>query len=70
MISFDTSIYKAEAVKQACADYRELADIRYRQKGGKIFCELRHPKGNEELIADEFCNYVLNLSVLMGGAVN
>lgn len=70
MISFDSSIYKAEAVQQACIDYHELVDIRYKQKGKMIFCELHHPKGDEKLIADEFCNYVLNLSVLMGGAVN
>ncbi len=70
MISFDSSIYRREAVRQACADYRELADIRYSEKGGRILCEIRKPKGDPDLIADEFRNYVLNLTVMMGGAAN
>ena len=70
MISFDSSIYQKKAMIQACSDYRELADIRCVERDGKVLCELRNPKGDEELIADEFCNYVLNLSVLMGGTAD
>lgn len=70
MISFDSLIYKKEAVIQACSDYRELADIRCAERDGILFCELHNPRGDEELIADEFCNYILNLSVMMGGTAD
>ena len=67
MIFFDASIYPEAAVRQACADYREIADIRADKAPGGLRCEIRNPQGDPVLIADEFCNYVLNLAVAMGG---
>ena len=65
MIVFDASIYEKAAVKRACADYRELADIRMTEQNGSFRCEIRNPKGDPQLIANEFGNYVLNLTVMM-----
>ena len=70
MISFDSSIYRKEAVRQACSDYRELADIRIIEEPGSFLCDIRNPQADPDLISDEFCNYVLNLTIMMGGASN
>lgn len=67
MISFDSSIYLVSAVERACADFHNLADIRITLKGKLIFCEISNPRGDLALICDEFSNYVLNLTVMMGG---
>ena len=68
MISFDKSIYLKDAVIRACTDYMELANIKIKEQDGRIFCEMKNAKANPELITDEFSNYVLNLTVMMGGA--
>ena len=70
MISFDSQIYRRSAIRQACSDYHDLADIQYTENGNQVLCEINNPQGDPELIADEFSNYVLNLTVMMGGATN
>ena len=70
MISFDKQIYCNAAVIQACEDYRQLADIRYFENKTQILCEINNPQADPELITNEFCNYVLNLTVMMGGTTN
>lgn len=70
MICFDKTIYHKAAILRACSDYIGLADIRLDEKNGQFCCEIRNPKGDPGQIADEFGNYVLNLTVMMGGAVD
>ncbi len=70
MISFDGSIYLKEAVKKACRDYQSIADIRMTENNGLICCSIQNPRADPERIRDEFGNYVLNLTVMMGGSEN
>ena len=67
MISFDGSIYTKSAIENACADYKSLADIFMTEKDGCFYCEIKNPQGDYDLISKEFCNYVLNLTVMIGG---
>ena len=68
MISFDKSIYSKAAIFQACDDYKELAKIKTIEGDNHVICEIVCQQNVAELIRNEFCNYVLNLTVMMGGA--
>ena len=65
-IEFDSLLYKKEAVKQAIADYQELAEIYLQDCGSKYICEISHTKYNLEETCLEFGNYVLELTIAMG----
>lgn len=67
MIEFDKLIYLKSALEQACKDYSQLAVIQLFESEKKYICKVEKPQGNLELIQDEFCNYVLNMTVMMGG---
>ncbi len=60
---FDKKIYKAKAVKKAVEDYKDVAKITL--KKGRDFYKVEFkdvPKELENIIIDEFGNYVLALS--------
>lgn len=68
MISFDKSIYSKVAILQACNDYKELARFSIFEDDNHVLCEMVCQQSETELIRNEFCNYVLNLTVMIGGA--
>ena len=68
MISFDHSIYLKDAILQACRDYKDLAEFKTSERNGRIICDIIHAEADPELVENEFGNYVLNLTVMMGGA--
>ncbi len=62
IIKFDRKIYKLKAIKLAIKEYKELADFNLKQKGKYFEVELKNIDPDvEEVIKDEFCNYVLSL---------
>ncbi len=70
MISFDKGIYLKDAVIQGCHDYENIATICYKETSEQIFCEIMCSHNELEQIENEFGNYVLDLSVMMGGTNN
>ena len=68
MIRFDLGIYQERAVLSAVQDYQSIAEIRCRKTGKEILCEIVHSEYDLALTENEFCNYVLSLSVSMEGA--
>jgi len=62
-IKFDKKIYKVKIIKKAMEDYKELADISF--KDDKDFCSVKFDnidKDFKNIIIDEFANYALALS--------
>jgi len=60
LISFSKKLYKIKAIKLAIKEYQNLANFSLEQKGNYIQVELKDiDKEVEQIIKDEFCNYVL-----------
>ncbi len=64
---FDAAIYPRAAVARAVRDYRGLAAIRVTETDGACVCALDGTRYDEALTCREFENYVLELTVSMGG---
>jgi len=63
-ISFDKNIYKIDTIRLAMEEYKEIAGLDINEEGEKIEVEFTNiPKEYEEVITDEFANYVLSLSL-------
>ena len=77
MIAFDLSLYSEDAVLRAIQDYKGIAEIEYKatQKNPgldnnaekQIECVISHSMYDIETTRLEFCNYVLSLTISMGG---
>lgn len=64
LISFDKKIYTLKAVKGAVKEFKPWADFELRQKDKKIQVELKNLEADiQEKLKDEFCNYVLFLTI-------
>lgn len=62
LIKFDKKLYKLQAVKSAVKDYQDLAAFKVSSNKGYIQVEFKATgKENNQLIKDEFCNYVFSL---------
>lgn len=60
LIRFDKKLYSLKAVKSAIKKYRNLADFGLKQKKNRIEVNLENiDKDVNNVIKDEFCNYVL-----------
>jgi len=60
-IELNKSFYNLEAVKRAARAYKELAGFSVKDVGGKIKITIKNIDGDvEDVIEDEFCNYVLS----------
>ena len=60
LISFNKNLYRLKAIKLAIKEYQNLANFSLRQKKNYIQVELKNiDKEVEQVIKDEFCNYVL-----------
>ena len=60
---FDKKIYKAKTVKKAVEDYKDVAKITLKESNGFYKVEFKDvPKELENIIIDEFGNYVLALN--------
>lgn len=70
MIAYDKSLYSRQAIERAIEDYREIAHIFLTENKEEYLCEFREAQGEIELIQNEFSNYVLNLTIMMGGTEN
>lgn len=66
-IDFDKQLYHEEAVRQAIADYREIAHVIFQPTMTGFRCSFLESKYDLQLTRLEFCNYVLSLSVAMDG---
>jgi hypothetical protein len=61
-INFNKTIYKAKAINSAIKDYKGLADFELKQDKKYYRLILKNiDKEVEQIIKDEFCNYVLYL---------
>jgi len=60
-ISFKKSIYPVKAIKKTAQAYKNLAKFKIIEKGDYFVTELTDIKKDvENIIKDEFCNYVLS----------
>ncbi len=60
-IKFNKVLYKPRAIKSAIKEYGDLAEFSLKQKGQYIVVEFKNiDKDVENIIKDEFCNYVLS----------
>jgi len=60
-IRFNRKIYKKKAIQSAIKDYKHLADFSIKQDSNYFKVELKNiDKDVEEIIKDEFSNYVLS----------
>ena len=61
IISFNKSIYPLKAIKKTIQAYKNLAKFKIIEKGSYFITELTDIKKEvENIIKDEFCNYVLS----------
>lgn len=65
-IAFDSLLYSKDALRQAIADYQDLAHIQMAEKVDKYVCTISSTKYDPEETCLEFENYVLELTVSMG----
>ena len=69
-IAFDSLLYSKDALRQAIADYQELAHIQMAEREGEYICIISDTKYDLEETRLEFENYVLELTVSMGETHN
>jgi len=62
VISFNKNFYTIEAIKKAIQDYKGIADFNIisNKKENKVEIKNIDPE-SEDMIEQEFCNYVLGL---------
>jgi hypothetical protein len=62
VINFNKNFYTIEAIKKAIQGYKEMADFNTicSEKENKVEIENINPE-SEDVIKQEFCNYVLGL---------
>lgn len=60
-ISLSKEIYPSQTVVQAAADYAALAAIETYEERGRIICRFSQCRYDEELTANEFLNYLVDL---------
>ena len=60
MIKFSKNLYTKKAIRNAIKDYNGLADFNVSETKNYIKVDIKNiDKGVENIIQDEFCNYVL-----------
>lgn len=61
MISLSREIYPDQVIAQAVKDYSALASIETYMQEGRTICRFSMCRYNEELTANEFLNYLVDL---------
>ncbi len=68
-IHFASSLYDAEAVREATRAFAEVAPLTVRQEGDDIIVELGAYDGDAEILRDELCNHALYETILRDNEV-
>ncbi len=66
MIAFDLQIYSPKAIQEAIREYHELARIDVVKECGQWICIIKDTVLDFEQTCQEFSNYVLGLTVIIG----
>ena len=62
LVKLNKKLYKLKAIKSAIKTYRQLADFNLKTKGKYFEVSIKNiDKDVENIIKDEFCNYILFL---------
>jgi len=62
VISFNKNFYTIDTVKKAIQDYKGIANFDLKSNKKEIKVEIKNIKlESEDIIKEEFCNYVLGL---------
>ncbi|MDD5065807.1 MAG: HxsD-like protein [bacterium] len=61
IIKLNKEIYPVKAVRKAVHFYRKIAAFKLKEEGGYLLVSGKPEKEDEELVRDEFLNFVLGI---------